>query len=137
MQKIKYKILTNEQQSCALTPLCPLQRRPVCGKERDVGYHPTHHRNCLVQHANTEIQKLQIQRYKKYSHTRSGTWAITRPTTATALYNMQIQKCKNTKYRDTKNTEIQGVVRGLSPATQHPNCVVQHTNTEFQNSNIK
>ena len=48
------------QQSCALTtlpPASPLQRRPVCGKEGNVGYHPTHRR--------LESYNMQIQKYRK------------------------------------------------------------------------
>ena len=48
------------QQSCALTtlpPASPLQRRPVCGKEGNVGYHLTHRR--------LESYNMQIQKYRK------------------------------------------------------------------------
>ena len=48
------------QQSCALTtlpPASPLQRRPVCGKEGNVGYHPTHRR--------LESYNMQIQKHRK------------------------------------------------------------------------
>ena len=48
------------QQSCALTtlpPASPLQRRPVCGKEGNVGYHPTHRR--------LESYNMQVQKYRK------------------------------------------------------------------------
>ena len=48
------------QQSCALTtlpPASPLQRRPVCGKEGNVGYHPTHRR--------LESYNMKINKYRK------------------------------------------------------------------------